>query len=151
MHPGILEAETLSTGAPRMQLEHGEQAALEALAGSDPVRGRDERVSFSHDLLGDWARMRVLIGEQSLSSPSNRDRVTLPRWQRAVRLFGQRLLEQAADGVERWRQAIEGLVHESRTGSMIRDRLLESFLLADTPQHSSNAAGLCCPQMAQAC
>ncbi len=131
MHLAILEADTLSAGVPRMQLEHAEQAALEALAGSDLIRVRDERVRFSHDLLGDWARMLVLIGEQSLSSPSNRDRVTLPRWHRAVRLFGQRLLEQAADGAERWRRAIEGLDHESQTGSMIRDLLLESLFLAD--------------------
>src|SRR5262249_34665343 len=105
--------------------------ALEALAASDLVRIRDERVRFSHDLLGDWARMRVLVGEQSLSSPSSSDRATLPRWHRAVRLFGQRLLEQAADGVERWRQAIDGLDHDSPTGATIRDLLLESLFLAD--------------------
>jgi hypothetical protein len=45
-------------------------------------------VRFSHDLLGDWARMRVLIVEQSTSSPSNPDRAILSRSHHAVRLLG---------------------------------------------------------------
>jgi hypothetical protein len=67
MRLGILDGDTLSASVPRMQLEQSEQAALGSLTSSDLVRLRDERVRFSHDLLGDWARMRVLIGEQSLS------------------------------------------------------------------------------------
>jgi hypothetical protein len=126
MHLGILEGDTLSAGVPRMQLEQSEQTALGSLAASDLVRVRDERVRFSHDLLGDWARMRVLVGEQIFSG----DRATLPRWHRAVRLFGQRLLEQSADGSERWQQAIEALDAESQTGSVIRDLFLESLFLA---------------------
>jgi hypothetical protein len=80
MHLGVLEGEMLSAGVPRMELEPSEQPALGALVASDLVRLRDERVSFSHDLLGDWARMRVLIGEQSFASPASRDRANLPRW-----------------------------------------------------------------------
>ena len=99
-HLGILEGDTLSAGIASMQLEQSEQGALAALAASDLVRVRDERVRFSHDLLGDWARMRVLVGEQSLSSAAMGDRANLPRWHRAVRLYGQRLLEGSVDGPE---------------------------------------------------
>jgi hypothetical protein len=136
MHLGILEGDTLATGVPRMQFEASEQTALGALAASDLVRLRDERVRFSHDLLGDWARMRVLVGEQSLASPASRDRANLPRWHRAIRLYGQRVLEQSADGAERWQQAIAGLGEDSPGGSVIRDLFLESLFLA------SNAAAL---------
>jgi hypothetical protein len=136
MHLATLEAETLSTGVPRMQLEYAEQSALPGLRTADLIRVRDERVRFSHDLLGDWARMRVLVGEQSLATPANRQRAALPRWHRAVRLFGQRLLEQAADGCERWQQAIEALQDDAQESSVIRDVLLESVFLA------SNAADL---------
>ena len=136
MHLGVLEGDTLATGVPRMQLEASEQPALGALAASDLVRLRDERIRFSHDLLGDWARMRVLVGEQSFASPASRDRANLPRWHRAVRLYGQWLLEQSADGSERWQQAIAELPDESPTGSVIRDLFLESLFLA------TNAAAL---------
>ena len=103
---------------------------------SNLVRMRDERVRFSHDLLGDWARMRILVGEPTLSSPQNRERADLPRWHRAVRLFGQRLLEQSADGAARWHQVVEALDDETQSGAVIRDLFLESLFLA------TNAAAL---------
>lgn len=136
MHLGILEGDTLATGVPRMQFEASEQPALGALAASDLIRLRDERVRFSHDLLGDWSRLRVLMGEQSFASAASLDRANLPRWHRAVRLYGQRLLEQSADGAERWQQTIAGLAEDSPTSSVIRDLFLESLFLA------SNAAAL---------
>jgi hypothetical protein len=136
MQLGILEGDTLATGVPRMRFEAGEQPALGALAKSDLVRLRDERVRFSHDLLGDWARLRVLVGEQSLASTASGDRANLPRWHRAVRLYGQRLLEQSADGAERWQQTIAGLGEDAPNSSVIRDLFLESLFLA------SNAAAL---------
>src|ERR1700732_3982878 len=107
MRLGTLEGDTLLASVQRMQLSQSEQAALGSLTVSDLVRIRDQRVRFTHDMLGDWARLNVLIGEPSLSMPSVRSRAKLPRWHRAMRLFGQRLLEQADDGPERWRQAVE--------------------------------------------
>jgi hypothetical protein len=136
MHLGMLEGDTLSSGVPRMQLEHSEQAALGALAMSNLVRIRDERVRFSHDLLGDWARMRVLLGAHTLSSPENLARANLPRWHRAVRLFGQRLLEQSTDDATRWQQVVEALDDESQSAAVIRGLFLESLFLA------TNAAAL---------
>src|SRR5260221_13288674 len=133
---GCSKAIPSTSGVPRMQLERAEQAALATLAMSNLVRMRDERVRFSHDLLGDWARMRVLVGEQALSSPENLARANLPRWHRAVRLFGQRLLEQSTDGAIRWQQVVEPLNDQSQSGAVIRDLLLESLFLA------TNAAAL---------
>jgi hypothetical protein len=53
-----------------------------------------------------------------------------------VRLYGQRLREQSADGAERWQQTIAGLSEDSPTSSVICDLFLESLFLA------SNAAAL---------
>ena len=130
MRLGTLEGDTLLASVPRMQLEQSEQAALGSLTSSDLVRIRDQRVRFTHDMLGDWARLNVLIGEPSLSAPSVRARANLPRWHRAMRLYGQRLLEQADDGPERWRQAVEGLEDGTEEGAIIRDQLVEALFLA---------------------
>jgi hypothetical protein len=86
MRLGTLEGDTLLASVQRMQLEQSEQAALGSLTSSDLVRIRDQRVRFTHDMLGDWARLNVLIGEPSLSAPSVRARAKLPRWHRAMRL-----------------------------------------------------------------
>jgi hypothetical protein len=130
MRLGTLEGDTLLASVPRIQLEQSEQAALGSLTSSDLVRIRDQRVRFTHDLLGDWARLNVLIGEPGLSAPSVRARAKLPRWHHAMRLFGQRLLEQADDGPERWRQAVEGLEDGTEEGAIIRDQLIEALFLA---------------------
>jgi hypothetical protein len=130
MRLGTLEGDTLLASVPRMQLEQSEQAALGSLTSSDLVRIRDQRVRFTHDMLGDWARLYVLIGEPGLSAPYVLARAKLPRWHRAMRLFGQRLLEQADDGPERWRQAVEGLQDGTEEGAIIRDQLVEALFLA---------------------
>jgi hypothetical protein len=62
------EAETLSRGVPRTQLGHNEQQTLPGLEQSGLIRVRDDRVYLAHDLLGDWARLRVLVAEDATST-----------------------------------------------------------------------------------
>jgi hypothetical protein len=130
----VQEAETWSSSIPRRQI--GNQVALQVLIKSDLVRRHDERIRFSHDLLGDWARMRVLTGEAPMSTPEHRDRAAQPRWHRAVRLYGQRILEQSTDGHNQWQQAIAQTEDGSEAGKIIRALFLESLFL------SGNAATL---------
>lgn len=72
MRLGTLEGDTLLASVQRMQLSQNEQAALGSLTASDLVRIRDQRVRFTHDMLGDWARLNILIGEPDLSAPCRR-------------------------------------------------------------------------------
>jgi len=130
MRIAALEAETLSAGVPRLLLEHSEQQSLPGLIASDLVRLREERVRFSHDLLGDWARLRVLMGEGPITSAGGRQRAVLPQWHRAIRLFAQRLLEKSGDGAEDWRRTIEGLEDEQQSSALLRDLFLEALFLA---------------------
>ena len=74
--------------------------------------------------------MRILLGEGPLSSPASRERAILPRWHRAVRLFGQRLLEQSADGCEQWERAVAQADDGSEAGAILGDLFLESVFLA---------------------
>jgi hypothetical protein len=130
MRIAVLEAETLSAGVPRLLLDHGEQQTLPGLLNSDLIRVREERVRFSHDLLGDWARMRVLVGDHPISSPVGRKRVELPQWHRAIRLFAQRLLEKSGNGADEWCRAIRGLDDEKESSTLLRDLFLEALFLA---------------------
>jgi hypothetical protein len=130
MRLGTLEAATLGRGVPRMELATGDQGALAALVAADLVRLREERVRFSHDLLGDWARLRVLVGDGPLMSPDARARARLPRWHRAVRLYAQRLLEQSADGCEQWQRGIAQFENGEESDQFLRDLFLEAVFLA---------------------
>ena len=124
------EAETLSRGIARTQLDHAEQQTLRGLERSGLIRIRDDRVFLAHDLLGDWARLRVLVAEDPTSS-NTESRAASPRWQQAVRLFGQRLLETSADGQARWRRSIETVNEESASAALLRDLFLDA-LFQDT-------------------
>lgn len=130
-HIGTLEAETLSTTVAPSQLGHAEQHTLHTLIKSDLLRRRDERVSFSHDLLGDWARMKVLVEQEPTTSIAYRDRAATPRWHRAARLYGQRMLEKSSNGDEVWHKSFTQLDDGSEAGKILGDLLLESLFIAN--------------------
>ena len=129
MNLATTEAETLSRGVARTQLGHSEQQTLPGLEQSGLIRIRDERVSLAHDLLGDWARLRVLVAEDATSTVTE-SRAASPRWQQAVRLFGQRLLEASADGQTRWRQSVESVKDELPSAGLMRDLFLDALFQA---------------------
>jgi hypothetical protein len=130
MKIGDLEAASLADGVPRKNLQYQEQEVLSSLVTADLVRVRDERVRFAHDLLGDWSRLRLLVGEEPTASAGDRKRAASPRWHRAVRLFGQRLLEQGGSGPEEWRKAITRADDGSEPGRVVSDLMLEAIFFA---------------------
>ncbi len=130
-HIATIEAETLSTSVTPGQLGHAEQHTLHALIKSDLLRRRDERLSFSHGLLGDWARMMVLVEQEPMASVAHRDRAAMPRWHLSVRLYGQRLLEKSSNGDEVWHKSLAQLDDGSEAGKILRDLFLESLFFAN--------------------
>src|SRR5690606_24280199 len=100
------------------------------LISSDLLRPRNERIRFSHDLLGDWARLKVLIGEDPTRSSEGLQRCASARWHRAMRLFGRWLLAQP-DGVRQWSQALTRADNETTEGTVISDLLLEAVILTE--------------------
>ncbi|QEG38234.1 nucleoside/nucleotide kinase family protein [Roseimaritima ulvae] len=127
----VIEASGLAAGVPLTSLEYSEQQALNSLMSADLLKRRSERIKFSHDLLGDWARLRVLIGDDPTVSREGIQRIAMARWHRAVRLFGRWLLSQK-DGVRRWSEAVRR-TEENGTdeGTVIRDLLLESVVVSE--------------------
>jgi hypothetical protein len=137
MKLATMEAETLSRGVPRTQLDHSEQQTLAGLGQSGLIRIGDERVFLAHDLLGDWARLRVLVAEDTTSTAAE-IRAASPRWQQSVRLFGQRLLEGSADGQTRWRQSVESVKAESPATGLMRDLFLDALFQATNARELLN-------------
>jgi hypothetical protein len=125
-----IEADQHVSAVPTSALGHPEQTTLGKLSDGDLLRVRDERIQFAHDLLSDWSRLKVLVGEDWLSTPATRERYASPKWFRAVRLYGQRLLEQSTDNGESWRVRLEAVDDGTPTGTLIRDLFLEALFLA---------------------
>ncbi|MBC7816538.1 MAG: hypothetical protein IAG10_06600, partial [Planctomycetaceae bacterium] len=127
---GRSEAQGLVAGAALSSLTSDEQSRIDELESSGILRVRNERVRFTHDLLGDWARLRVLIGDDPTVSRAKHKQYAKPQWHRAVRLYGQWLLETHSDGLSDLRAALVRCDTSTVEGTVIRDLLLEAVLLS---------------------
>lgn len=135
----VSEAATLKSGVPLVELEHAEHLSLPELLSSDLLKRRNERVAFAHDLLGDWARLKVLIGESPTHSSDALQRSATPRWHRAVRLFGRWLLAHV-DGLKKWSRALVQADDGTTDGTIVHDLLLESVILSENSEQLINLA-----------
>ena len=127
---GERDGSGLAGTIPVSDVQHAALRALGELVEDGIVRRQDERFRFDHDLVGDWARVRILVGIWSATPDCLLQRSPLPRWHRAIRFFGQRLLEQSPGGVEEWIAAVRACDGQELPQGLARDLLLESVLLA---------------------
>lgn len=127
-----MEADTLSKGVPRKKLEHSEQQTLQALEAAELTVRQSERVFLRHDLVGDWARLHLLIQEDAPPSATWRAHAQNPRWHGAIRLYGQRLLEIEDAGAERWHRVVDSLGLGDASDVVLRDLLLDAVFLSSS-------------------
>ncbi len=122
---GTLLADRLLVALPESEIDPALLSVLSALQTDGICRLRDERVSFAHDLYGDWARQRVLLDHEADLLPFLRaeNRLANPLWQRALRLHGVYLLEQGADPVA-WMSALESLRAEPEAEGLLLDSVV---------------------------
>lgn len=124
-----IEGASLVATMPLSELDQAQLLTLGTPELNHLVRVDEERIRFTHDLVGDWARVRVLIEEQDITRALT-VRAVLPRWHRAIRLYGQRLLEQEQDSTAVWRRTIDQCVGDDNATAIARDLLLESVIFA---------------------
>jgi hypothetical protein len=130
MQIASIEADTLSAGVPLSRLEHAQQQALPGLESDDLLHVRSARIFLSHDLLGDWARMMFLVSENPSNPLADPQRITSPRWHRAIRLFGQKLLEESTVSRVEWQRTVAKYSNGTDGEKIVCDLLLESVFLA---------------------
>jgi len=127
---GRQQAESGVARIPRSALPHALLPAVNLLVTEHVCESADERLWFEHELLGDWARLRVLIGmEDRQRRAFILAQLHTPIWHRAVRLYGLRLLERGdTDAWSRERQALD---HSGQHAG--GDLLLDAVFLAAQP------------------
>jgi hypothetical protein len=102
---------------------------LETLSNEDLVRITLPSVRFTHDLIGDWARFRALASLDGDSIARIRSLVQIPRWNRAIRLYAQSLLEGKADLAD-WNKALAELDAPDAESKVAKDIFLEALIFA---------------------
>ena len=126
---GAKEADDFRAGLPIGDLDSDESRLLHELQQDQILTCHDEQVSFQHDLLGDWSRSRYLLGRQQEFPSLVAQKSFNPRWHRAIRLFGLRLLESNTPGIDAWKQLVFDLASDGKPKIEV-DLILESVLFA---------------------
>jgi hypothetical protein len=93
------------------------------------VRTERGTIRFFHDLMGDWARYRVLTfaGERLIGQVTTV--ANMPRWGRGIRLYAQSLAEKES-GLEGWRAFAAQLPPDRAESQLAADLVLDALLLA---------------------
>jgi hypothetical protein len=122
------QADQLVASIATDDFQVSELAPLESLTADQLcVQVPGDRIAFSHDLYGDWARLRVLLNHRADLPAFFRQRQDSPLWHRALRLFGIYLLEHEG-GVNDWRKALASF--GSLESGVLTDVLLEAPVFA---------------------
>ncbi len=130
MHLGEQEAVSFSGGTSIADLDIGQQEMLAFLEDDNILVVKEERVRFAHDLIGDWARLHILIGYAAPEVPEKvKGYATQPIWHHAIRLYGIRILEESNDGNE-WHRVHKEIDGSTSGGMIAKDLILESIALA---------------------
>ena len=119
------QADNLKQRFPLSQTEQSQLTIIESLI-KDKIfnQTQDNSIVFQHDLYGDWFRLQLLISHSDNLASYLKDRLVSPMWHRAVRLYGQYLLENCRD-VEKWTNTLDNLKNN--------DILLAQNLLLASP------------------
>lgn len=132
MRLGEAQADTLQARTPVDAFGDLDLTALDELQSERLCEVREERVSFGHDLYGDWARQRALLAHQDALRAYVVPRLISPAWHRAIRLYGLHLLEQHEDATA-WRAAVEQFGPDVGNNDTARDLLVEAAIFAADP------------------
>ena len=129
---GERQADNLESETPTDTFAISDLLELDNLINERFCQEREERLSFCHDLYGDWARQRILLGKMNSLQGYIKDRASSPLWHRAIRLYALHLLEKNQD-VEQWRSILVSLYENENTPSLISDLLVEAAIFAASP------------------
>lgn len=131
---GAIDGGQLTSGVGLLQIQATDADVIEELCALDLVRVQDERIYFSHDLVGDISRLRILIENQN-EQGGLFARANAPRWHAAIRLLGQRLAERTTTTMRAWKRAFEDLDDKTSEGALARNLLIEGVARATNSGH----------------
>lgn len=126
---GQREGEKLSGAAHIDTIPQDQYPLLGTLAHEGLIRVSGPSVQFVHDLMGDWARFRVLVFAGNEAAQRIKAVVPIPRWSRAIRLYSQSLAEKGG-GLDLWKSMAVLLAGNDAEAQLASDLFLDGLLFA---------------------
>jgi len=126
---GQQEGERLSGTVHVDAIPQDQLPLLGTLSRDGLVRVNLPFVQFTHDLMGDWARFRILVFAGNDAIQKIKAVANIPRWGRAIRLYAQSLAEQG-DGLAKWKSVTARLTGDDAETQLTNDLFLDGLLFA---------------------
>ena len=126
---GLREGEKLSGAVHVDTIEKDQLPLLGTLAREGLIRVNLPTVQFPQDLMGDWARFRVLAFAGNEAIQKIKAVAHIPRWGRAIRLYAQSLAEHG-DGLAGWKSVTAQLAGDDAETQLANDIFLDGLLFA---------------------
>ena len=126
-----MQAEKLVNSIPLSEFDSSELELLDALKNDRLCRIiEDDHIVFDHDLFGDWIRFRILITQSHNLEAYLENRYLQPLWHRAIRLYGEYLLE-SKEGLVAFKSVVNTFTTDQF--AFVRDLLFESPIYSTNP------------------
>jgi hypothetical protein len=126
---GEREGERLSGAAHVDSIPRDQLPLLGTLANEGLIRENLPSIQFQHDLMGDWARFRVLAFARHEAVGKIKAVAHIPRWGRAIHLYAQSLAEHG-DGLADWKSVTAQLTGDGPNSQLASDIFLDGLLFA---------------------
>jgi hypothetical protein len=126
---GQREGEKLSGAVHVDSFSATELPLLGEFAQQGLIRVSQPSVQFAHDLMGDWARYRILKFAGHEGPEKSKTLAHIPRWNRAIRLYAQSLAEHGG-GLENWKAASIQFAGDDAESKLTSDLFLDGLLFA---------------------
>ncbi len=121
-----IQADKFETETPLIDFQTSELSIIDELKLENVCREQNEQISFFHDILGDWARQRILISKSNSISEIIKEKVNYPSWHRAIRLYCHHLLEN--NRIEIWSKLLDDLSTAEQEFNLSQDIVLDSVI-----------------------
>lgn len=125
-------ADNLTVELPATDFSLDELAVIQELIRDRILKERNDKISFEHDLVADWTRLRILLEKYPNVFEYIKDRLTSPLWCKALRLLGIHHLETEKD-LQKWKNIFNSFGSEKEWGNLGQDLLLEAAIFSANP------------------
>lgn len=125
----IRQADNFEFETPLLELQ--DTTILDDLIQERICKIKHDRVSFYHDIYGDWSRQRVLLSKKDDLAKFLDEKILSPLWHRALRLYSIHLLEKM--GTDNWISALRMFNPKGNSNSLEQDLILDSIIFSASP------------------
>lgn len=126
-------ADELILDVPSSDFDSHDLEIIESLIKERMLSKRGDKISFDHDLIADWARLKILQEKEAQVSEFISEKLSSPLWCRALRLLGTYFLETTQD-TEAWKNLFTSFASNKEIGRIAQDLLLESSIFSSDPE-----------------